>query len=279
MRVATRRMRAAWRVFGDGFRPATRHGAIPQPAARRRPQAGRRPRHRRARDRAWRSTARPCRPRSGSALEPLLDDWRAQREAGRVVLMRELDSDGYRRFVDDYRAFVADARRGRARASRRRNRITSATRRDRASGCAYEQVLAYGPVLRWADVPDAAPAADRRQVAALHAGIRGRSPGARREAADREGRRDAGPPGPHERRRGGGDEGAGAARRPNSGTLTDAQTARDRPLPDVPGTRGRPTEARRGRRRGALLPARHSGAASGGRSRSLSAIAGERSTE
>ena len=46
MRVATRRMRAAWRVFGDGFRP-DRTRAHARPAARRRRAARRRPRPRR----------------------------------------------------------------------------------------------------------------------------------------------------------------------------------------------------------------------------------------
>jgi CHAD domain-containing protein len=87
-----------------------------------------------------------------AALEPLLDDWRAQREAARVVLLRELDSDGYRRFIDDYRAFVLTPGAGAL--------VVSPTDphhvRDTAGSRiwqAYEHVLAYGPVLRWADVP------------------------------------------------------------------------------------------------------------------------------
>ncbi len=150
MRVATRRMRAAWRVFGDGFRPegtrkfrsrlrvvAQKLGAV--------------------RDidvlilalEAYRADLPAD---EGQALEPLFDDWRSQREAARIVLTRELDSGGYRRFVDQYRAFVLTAGTGAL--------VVTPTQphhvRDTAGSRiwhAYEAVLAYGPVLRWADVP------------------------------------------------------------------------------------------------------------------------------
>jgi len=150
MRVATRRMRAAWRVFGDGFR-----------------QDGTRKYRGRLRDVAAKLGAvrdidvlvlglqgyRAGLPEDErAALEPLFDDWRAQGESGRSVLVRELDSDGYRRFVDDYRAFVLTPGAGAL--------IVSPTEphhvRDTAGSRiwrAYESVLAYGPVLRWADVP------------------------------------------------------------------------------------------------------------------------------
>ena len=104
MRVATRRQRAAWRVFGAAFRPG--------------------------RTRRYRTGLREIASRLGAvrdldvlleaadhyradlptreqrALEPLLADWRTHRDDARVLLIRELDSDGYRRWVDDYRDFV-----------------------------------------------------------------------------------------------------------------------------------------------------------------------------
>ena len=104
MRVATRRQRAAWRVFGASFRPA--------------------------RTKRYRNGLREIASRLGAvrdldvlleaadlyradlpvteqrALEPLLTDWREHRDDARVLLIRELDSDGYRRWVDDYRDFV-----------------------------------------------------------------------------------------------------------------------------------------------------------------------------
>ncbi len=150
MRVATRRMRAAWRVFGDGFRP----------------QGTRRYRNR-LRDVAAKLGAvrdidvlvlaleayrAPLPADERIALQPLVDDWLAEREAARAVMVRELDSDGYRRFVEDYRAFVLAPGAGAL--------VVSPTEphhvRDTAGSRiwrAYESVLAYGPVLRWADVP------------------------------------------------------------------------------------------------------------------------------
>ncbi|MFH1474677.1 MAG: CHAD domain-containing protein [Chloroflexota bacterium] len=150
MRVATRRMRAAWRVFGDGFRPrrtkrlrdrlrvlAGRLGAVRDldvlldAAATH--QAG------------LTST-------DGAAFEPLVAAWRDEREAARIVLLRELDSPDYVRLVEDYRAFVvADGEAVRAPASPvspHRVRDTAGSR----TWLAYEQVRAYESVLRWADI-------------------------------------------------------------------------------------------------------------------------------
>ena len=149
MRVATRRQRAAWRVFGATFR------------------AGR--------TRRYRNGLREIASRLGAvrdldvlleaadlyradlsvseqrAIEPLLTDWREHRDDARVLLIRELDSDGYRRWVDDYRDFVRTE--GAAvvpvgPTQPHRVRDTTASR----VWTAYEQVRGYEPVLRWADV-------------------------------------------------------------------------------------------------------------------------------
>jgi CHAD domain-containing protein len=150
MRVATRRMRAAWRVFGDGFRAdqTSRFRARLRDVARRLGAV---------RDldvliEALEAYAGTVSGDERKGLEPLLADWRAQREAGRVVLMRELDSGRYRRFVDAYVTFALTP--GSA------SLVVSPTEphhvRDTAGSRiwhAYEAVLAYGPVLRWADVP------------------------------------------------------------------------------------------------------------------------------
>ena len=149
MRVATRRQRAAWRVFGDAFRP------------------GRTRRYRRGlRDVASRLGAvrdldvlleaadayRNDLPvREQRALEPLLRDWREHRDDARVLLLRELDSDGYRRWLDDYRDFVRTEGAGTRPVQPtepHRVRDTSASQ----IWTAYEQVRGYEPVLRWADV-------------------------------------------------------------------------------------------------------------------------------
>ncbi len=149
MRVATRRMRAAWRVFGDGFRPrrvrrsvgslralaahlgAVRdldvlldgleaHGATLDPTAR-------------------------------IALSPLGDAWRSDRATARAALIRYLDSAGYLRFVDEQLAFVEspgqDAVVG-GPTDPRRVRDTAPSR----LWAAYETMRAYDGVLRWADL-------------------------------------------------------------------------------------------------------------------------------
>ena len=149
MRVATRRQRAAWRVFGSSFRPG--------------------------RTKRYRNGLREIASRLGAvrdldvlleaadiyradlpvseqrALEPLLTDWREHRDDARVLLVRELDSEGYRRWVDDYRDFVRTE--GAAvmpvlPTQPHRVRDTAASR----IWTAYEQVRGYEPVLRWADV-------------------------------------------------------------------------------------------------------------------------------
>ena len=104
MRVATRRQRAAWRVFGDAFDPK------------------RTARHRRrlrlvaadlgaVRDldvliesiEAYQGRQSED---ESAALEPLVRSWRMRREAARGVLVRELDAERYTRWLDSYLAFV-----------------------------------------------------------------------------------------------------------------------------------------------------------------------------
>ena len=149
MRVATRRQRAAWRVFGDAFR--------------------------RGRTKRYRSGLREIASRLGAvrdldvlidaadlyradqpkvdqrSLEPLLGSWRQHRDDARVLLMRELDSDGYRRWVDDYRDFV----RTEGAAVIPVGPVEPHRVRDTAPSriwAAYEHVRGYDHVLRWADV-------------------------------------------------------------------------------------------------------------------------------
>ncbi|MFL5779554.1 MAG: CHAD domain-containing protein [Chloroflexota bacterium] len=149
MRVATRRMRASWRVFGGSFR------------------GGRTKRHRKGlRETASRLGAvrdldvlleAAEAYRNGlpvpeqRALDPLLSDWRDHRDEAQVLLLRELDSDDYRRWLDDYRDFVRTEGAGVSPVGPlqpHRIRDTAPSR----IWTAYEQVRAYEPVLRWADV-------------------------------------------------------------------------------------------------------------------------------
>jgi CHAD domain-containing protein len=149
MRVATRRMRAAWRVFGDGFRPertkryrnrlrevAGRLGAVRDLDVLLE-AAG-----------AYRSDLPKAEQK---ALEPLLAAWRRYREDARGLLLHALDSPGYARFVEDFRVFVQTE--GAAvlpvvPTQPHRIRDTTPSR----IWSAYQQVRAYEPVLRWADV-------------------------------------------------------------------------------------------------------------------------------
>jgi CHAD domain-containing protein len=149
MRVATRRQRAAWRIFGEAFRAK---------------------RTRRYRDGLRETAARlgavrdldvqlegadayrhdlPVSEQRG--LEPLLASWRAHRDDARVLLLRELDSDRYRRWVDDYRDFVRTEGAlvlpvGPVQPHRVRDTAPSRI------WAAYEGVRGYEAVLRWADV-------------------------------------------------------------------------------------------------------------------------------
>jgi CHAD domain-containing protein len=149
MRVATRRMRAAWRVFGDGFRA----GRTKRYRRRLREIAGRLGAVRdldvllEAADR-YRADQTKTEQR---ALEPLFARWRGVREDARVLLIRELDGDDYLQFVEDFRVFVqTDGAAVLPVLPTQPHRI-----RDTAPARiwqAYEQVRAYEPVLRWADV-------------------------------------------------------------------------------------------------------------------------------
>ncbi len=150
MRVATRRMRAAWRVFGDGFRP----NRTRRLRGRLRVLAGRLGAVRDLDVLLEAAVAHQAGlgSREAAAFEPLLASWRDEREAARIVLLRELDSQDYVRLIEDYRAFVAAE--GNAvlppasPVSPHRVRDTAASR----IWLAYERVRAYESVLRWADI-------------------------------------------------------------------------------------------------------------------------------
>ncbi len=149
MRVATRRQRAAWRVFGGAFRP----GRTRAHRKRLREVAARLGAVRdldvllEAAD-AYRADLPAAEQR---ALEPLLRGWRDHRDDARRLLVRELDSDGYKRWIDDYSEFVRHEGLAVLPVSPtepHRVRDTAASR----ILAAYEGVRAYEPVLRWADV-------------------------------------------------------------------------------------------------------------------------------
>jgi CHAD domain-containing protein len=149
MRVATRRQRAAWRVFGAAFRP----GRTKSYRGHLRDVAGRLGAVRdldvllEAAD-AYRADLAAAEQR---ALEPLLSGWRFHRDDARKLLIRELDSDGYRRWLEDYGEFVRHEGLAVVPVTPTQPHRVRDTAASQILG-AYEAVRAYEPVLRWADV-------------------------------------------------------------------------------------------------------------------------------
>jgi CHAD domain-containing protein len=85
------------------------------------------------------------------ALEPLLSGWRVHRDDARRLLIRELDTDGHKRWVDDYSEFLRHEGVAVAPVLPTQPHRVRDTAASRILG-AYESVRAYEPVLRWADV-------------------------------------------------------------------------------------------------------------------------------
>ena len=151
MRVATRRQRAAWRVFGDAFDPerTARHRrrlrlvAADLGAVRDldvlieaiEAYQGRQP------------------DDEAAGLEPLVRSWRARREAARGVLVRELDAERYRRWLDGYLAFVQSeglgVHAGRPHRAPPGPGLDAVPDLERLRG----RRGPTSPVMRWADVP------------------------------------------------------------------------------------------------------------------------------
>ena len=265
MRVATRRQRAAWRVFGRRSGPAGR-SATATACARSPSRLGT------VRDLdvlleaadLYRADLPVAEQR---ALEPMLRDWRGRRDDARVLLVRELDSGRYQRWVDDYRDFVRTE--GAAvipvgPTQPHRVRDTAPSR----IWAAYEQVRALRTRPALGRCRDAPRAPDRRQVAALHARVRARGARARSHAAARAGHRAPGPPRPDERRRRRGVDGPDVPRRARRRPLGAGERG-DRPLPGQPREGGRPAAPDDRASRGAASPASGSGGPRAGRLHAL----------
>ena len=150
MRVATRRMRAAWRVFGSAYRQGrarrmsghlrivgTRLGAV--------------------RDmdvlidglKGYVSTVAPG-DRDG--ISPLIAAWEIERDDARILLVRELDSVAYRQWANAYGDFVVTEGLG---ALPPLSPVAPARVREMAGSRlwkAFEEMRAYESSLRWADL-------------------------------------------------------------------------------------------------------------------------------
>jgi CHAD domain-containing protein len=149
MRVATRRQRAAWRVFGEAYskgRTKAYRGGLRDIARR----LGA------VRDLdvllegidAYRADQSVTEQR---ALEALIASLRRHRDDAHALLLRELEAPAYGRFVDDYLDFVRTEGSGAKTVAPTvpyRVRETAPSR----IWAAYEHVRSYEPILRWADV-------------------------------------------------------------------------------------------------------------------------------
>ena len=150
MRVATRRMRAAWRVFDGAYRPKVQRryvrelrsiagvlgevrdfdvllgdldsyiGALPGPGR--------------------------------EAVEPLRAAWRRQREVARARMLAKLDSKVYRAFVDDYLDFTESPGTAEIVTPLGQPSLVRDTAGSRIL-VAYEHVRAFETIITWADVP------------------------------------------------------------------------------------------------------------------------------
>jgi CHAD domain-containing protein len=150
MRVAARRMRAAWRVFEGALKTSktkklrSRLEAISDRLGAARDL-----------DVLTEGLATYCEALDEAqrpGLEPLQSAWRQQRDAARAELVRELDSNRYQSFVKETSAFL-DAG---ANVAANATTPTAPHRvRDRAPSeiwATYEAVRAYELVLPWADI-------------------------------------------------------------------------------------------------------------------------------
>ena len=149
MRVAGRRVRAGWRVFGDGFEPDARRryrddlraigghlGAV---------------RDMDVRIGILDAYVRERSNRQRAALEPLRTAWQAERDARHAELAAVLRSTAFERFVADYLAFaLEDGLHARPVASNRP--ATVRTRMPAGIWEAYQSVWAFDAGLLQADI-------------------------------------------------------------------------------------------------------------------------------
>lgn len=149
MRVATRRMRAAWRVFGDAYRRGRRRRYVAE--LRVVAAALGAVRDRDVLNDALRAYRDGLAPSEAEALEPLLVAWEAARETARDELLKLLDSERYRDFVHDYVTFVQTRGSGAAAVPTTQPHRVRDTAPSRI-WAAYEQLRAYDTTLTWADV-------------------------------------------------------------------------------------------------------------------------------
>ena len=147
MRVATRRMRAAWRVFEGAYRARHERRYVAELRTVARALGTLRDVDVQI-DRLKSYTSQLDATRS-AALEPLTDEWRTRRADAQRKLLDLLGSPAYDRFVADYLAFVHTPDTDTLPASAVRLRHVAGGRIWRA----YERLRAHDAIVSWADVP------------------------------------------------------------------------------------------------------------------------------
>ena len=150
MRVATRRMRGAWRVFEGAYRPKTQRRYVRELRTIARALGEVRDIDVRLEhlDAHMARLASPGR----EAMEPLRQAWRREREAARGRLIARLDSRQYREFVEDYLDFTESPGVGEVHMPMGQPGLVRDTAGSRILA-AYEHVRAYQTIISWADVP------------------------------------------------------------------------------------------------------------------------------
>lgn len=149
MRVAIRRMRAAWRVFDGAYRPKVQRRYIKELRSVARALGEVRDIDVRLEDLDAYLAKLPAPGRV--AMEPLRSAWRRERELARKGMVARLDSKRYREFVDDYLDFTESP----GAAERKPPLGQPSLIRDTAGSrtlAAYERVRAYQTIITWADV-------------------------------------------------------------------------------------------------------------------------------
>ena len=150
MRVATRRMRAAWRVFDGAYRPKVQRRYVKELRSNARVLGDVRDIDVLLEDLDGYIAELPGPGRE--ALEPLRGAWRRQREVARKRLIARLDSKSYRDFVDDYLDFTESPGAAEVMTPLGQPSLVRDTAGSRILA-AYEHVRAYQTIITWADVP------------------------------------------------------------------------------------------------------------------------------
>jgi triphosphatase len=149
MRVATRRMRAAWRVFGDAYRRKARRRYVKELRSVASALGEVRDIDVLLEDLEAYIAKLPGPGRE--AVEPLRSAWRRQREVARKRMVGRLDSKPYREFVDDYLDFTESPGAAEIKMQLGQPSLVRDTAGSRILA-AYERVRAYQTIITWADI-------------------------------------------------------------------------------------------------------------------------------